>query len=135
MEWKNSEFGEVGNQLVLPLFKGVGKAPNNSLSGLNRTQRTLVREAIASDDFEGKKGQRMAVWSPGCRVLLVGMGEKGERAGHNAADDFRDHEGKGQRGGEGDPLARICRLCHRMVMLVFMTAEAMTVGMGVCHAP
>ncbi len=77
MEWNNSEFGEVGNQLVLPLFKGVRKAPNNSLSGLNRTQRTLVREAIASDDFEGKKGQRMAVWSPGCRVLLVGMGEKG----------------------------------------------------------
>ncbi|MEY8203594.1 MAG: M17 family peptidase N-terminal domain-containing protein, partial [Bermanella sp.] len=84
MEWKNSEFGEIGDQLVLPLFEGVEKPPNNSLSGLNRSQRTLVREAIASDDFEGKKGQRMAVWNPDCRVLLVGMGEKGE-FGHGKA--------------------------------------------------
>ena len=84
MEWKNSEFGEIGDQLVLPLFEGVEKPPNNSLSGLNRSQRTLVREAIASDDFEGKKGQRMTVWTPDCRVLLVGMGEKGE-FGHGKA--------------------------------------------------
>ena len=53
MEWKNSEFGEIGDQLVLPLFEGVEKPPNNSLPGLNRSQRTLVREEIASDDFEG----------------------------------------------------------------------------------
>ena len=84
IEWKNSEFGEIGDQLVLPLFEGVEKPPNNSLSGLNRSQRTLVREAIASDDFEGKKGQRMAVWTPDCRVLLVGMGEKDE-FGHRTA--------------------------------------------------
>ncbi|SUZ92992.1 uncharacterized protein METZ01_LOCUS45846, partial [marine metagenome] len=78
MEWNNSEFGEAGNQLILPLFEGPKKAPNNALSGLSRSQRSLVREAIASDDFEGKKNQRMAVWTPGCRVLLVGMGKKDE---------------------------------------------------------
>ena len=61
MEWDKSEFGEAGNQLILPLFEGSEKAPNNALSGLSRSQRSLVREAIASDDFEGKKGQRMAV--------------------------------------------------------------------------
>ena len=76
MEWNKSEFGETGNQLILPLFEGSEKAPNNALSGLSRSQRSLVREAIASDDFEGKKGQRMAVWTPGCRVLLAGMGKK-----------------------------------------------------------
>ena len=84
MEWKNSEFGEIGNQLVLPLFESVEKPPNNSLSGLNRSQRALVREAIASDDFEGKKGQRMTVWTPKCRVLLVGIGKRGE-FGHRKA--------------------------------------------------
>ena len=78
MEWSNDEFGEAGSQLLLPLFEGTGKAPNNALSGLSRSQRSLVREAISSDDFEGKKGQRMVVWTPGCRVILLGMGDKGE---------------------------------------------------------
>ena len=54
MEWSNDEFGEDGSQLLLPLFEGTGKAPNNALSGLSRSQRSLVREAISSDDFEGK---------------------------------------------------------------------------------
>ena len=78
MEWSNAKFGEAGRQLLLPLFEGTGKAPNNALSGLSRSQRSLVREAISSDDFEGKKGQRMVVWTPGCRVILLGMGDKGE---------------------------------------------------------
>jgi leucyl aminopeptidase len=78
MEWSNDEFGEAGSQLLLPLFEGTGKAPNNALSGLSRSQRSLVREAISSDDFEGKKSQRMVVWTPGCRVILLGMGDKGE---------------------------------------------------------
>ena len=44
--------------------------------GLGRSQRNLVKEAISSDEFEGKKGQRMVVWTPECRVMLIGMGEK-----------------------------------------------------------
>ncbi len=76
MDWSSCEFRDVGGQLVLPLFEGIEKAPNNALSGLSRSQRALVRKAIASDDFEAKKGGRMSVWTPGCNILLVGMGEK-----------------------------------------------------------
>tara|TARA_B100000959_G_C14994495_1_gene629578 strand:- start:6002 stop:7525 length:1524 start_codon:yes stop_codon:yes gene_type:complete len=84
MKWINSEIGDLGEQLILPLFEGVEKAPNNALSGLSRTQRSLVREAIASDDFEGKKGKRMSVWTPGCNIILVGMGDKSS-LGHKRA--------------------------------------------------
>ena len=76
MKWKINEIDKVKMQLILPLFEGVAKAPNNSLNGLNRKQRSLIRSAISSKDFEGKKGQRLSVWTEGCRVLLVGMGKK-----------------------------------------------------------
>ena len=56
MEISNSEFTELGGQLVLPFFEGNDKPPNNALSGLSRSQRTLVREALASGGFDGKKG-------------------------------------------------------------------------------
>ena len=84
MNWSNSEFGEACEQLLIPLFKGVGRAPNNALSGLGRSQRNLVKEAISSDEFEGKKDQRMVIWTPGCRVVLIGMGEK-DGLGHRLA--------------------------------------------------
>ena len=84
MNWSNLEFNEACEQLILPLFQGVIRAPNNALSGLGRSQRNLVREAISSNDFEGKEGENMVVWTPGCRVMLVGMGEKGEM-GHDIA--------------------------------------------------
>ena len=81
MKWTNSEFGMSYEQLLIPLFEGIDKAPNNALTGLSRSQRNLVNEAIKSDDFEGKNGQRMVVWTPGCRVLLIGMGKK-DSLGH-----------------------------------------------------
>ena len=70
-----SEFDNVGDILILPLFEGVDKAPNNALSGLSRTQRSLVNEALASDSFTGKAGKRLSVWTAGCQVILVGMGQ------------------------------------------------------------
>ena len=76
MEWTVSNFSEVGNQLILPFFEGVSKVPNNALSGLNRTQRSLVREAFSSGEFDAKSGRKMVIWTPGCRILLVGMGTK-----------------------------------------------------------
>lgn len=76
MEWTNSNFGEVGNQLILPFFESILKVPNNALTGLSRTQRSLVREAFSSGEFKAKIGRRMAIWTPGCRILLVGMGKK-----------------------------------------------------------
>ena len=79
-----SEFTELGSQMVLPLFEGVDKAPNNSLRGLSRSQRSLVRDALSSGGFDGKKGRRMTLWTPGCNIVLVGMGEK-DSLGHNRA--------------------------------------------------
>jgi len=70
-----SEFNNVGDILVLPLFEGIGKAPNNALAGLSRTQRSLVNEALASDSFTGKVGKRLNVWTAGCLVVLVGVGD------------------------------------------------------------
>ncbi len=84
MDVSNGEFSELGSQLVLPLFGGVNKAPNNSLTGLGRSQRSLVKEAISSGSFDGKKGKRMTIWTPGCNIILVGMGDK-ESLGHNRA--------------------------------------------------
>ncbi len=86
MEISNSEFTELGGQLVLPFFEGNDKPPNNALSGLSRSQRTLVREALASGGFDGKKGKRMTLWTPGCNIILVGMGAK-ESLGHKRARD------------------------------------------------
>ena len=76
MEISNGEFTELGKQLILPLFKGVERAPNNSLSGLSRIQRGLVRDALISGGFAGKKSERMALWTPECNIVLVGMGPK-----------------------------------------------------------
>ena len=70
-----SEFDNVGDILILPLFEGVDKAPNNALAGLSRTQRSLVNEALASDSFTAKPGKRLSVWTAGCQVILVGMGQ------------------------------------------------------------
>ena len=58
-----SEFNDVGDILVLPLFEGVNKAPNNALASLSRTQRSLVNEALASESFTGKAGKRLSVWT------------------------------------------------------------------------
>jgi len=77
MKISNSEFNGIGKQLILPLFKGTEKAPNNSLAGLSRVQRGLVRDALSSGSFDGKKGKRMSLWTPDCNIILVGMGDKG----------------------------------------------------------
>jgi leucyl aminopeptidase len=68
------EFNSAGDILILPLFEGVDKAPNNALAGLSRTQRSLVNEALASESFTGKSGKRLSVWTAGCQIILVGMG-------------------------------------------------------------
>lgn len=75
MDASVTEFNDVGDILILPLFKGVDKAPNNALAGLSRTQRSLVNEALASESFTGKAGKRLSVWTAGCQVVLVGMGD------------------------------------------------------------
>ena len=96
-----SEFDNVGDILILPLFEGVDKAPNNALSGLSRTQRSLVNEALASDSFTGKAGKRLSVWTAGCQVMLVGMGQ-------DPSDKAcRDGGAKGGGSGVVSDLARV----------------------------
>ena len=75
MDTTVSEFNDEGEILELPLFEGIGKATNTALSGLSRTQRSLVNEAISSDIFTGKAGKRLNVWTAGCQIVLVGLGE------------------------------------------------------------
>ena len=58
---RNSEFTKLGKQLILPLFEGVQRAPNNSLMGLSRVHRGLVKEALNSENFDGKKGKNMTL--------------------------------------------------------------------------
>ena len=76
MQISNNEFTGLRKQLILPLFKSAEKPPNNSLAGLSRVQRGLVREALGSGGFDGKKGKRMSLWTPECNIVLVGMGDK-----------------------------------------------------------
>ncbi len=73
---RNSEFTKLGKQLILPLFEGVQRAPNNSLMGLSRVHRGLVKEALNSENFDGKKGKNMTLWTPECNIVLVGIGAK-----------------------------------------------------------
>ena len=76
MQINSREFAEVGSQLILPLFEGNNKPPNNTLSGLGRSQRNHVKEALSSGEFDGKKGKKMTLWTSGCNIVLVGMGAR-----------------------------------------------------------
>ena len=76
MQIGNSEFTKPRKQLILPLFEDNDKAPNNSLAGLSRVQRGLVRDALNSQEFDGKKGKNMTLWTPECNIVLVGMGAR-----------------------------------------------------------
>mgnify|MGYP001162279864 FL=1 len=86
MKISNSEFTKLGAQLILPVFENTKKAPNNSLKGLNRNQRGLVRDVLSSGGFEGKKDSRMSLWTPECNIVLVGMGGK-DSLDHKVARD------------------------------------------------
>ena len=76
MKWTNNNFADVASQLILPVFEEIDKAPNNSLIGLNRNARKMIKDAFASNQFEGKNGQRMTIWTQECNILLVGMGKR-----------------------------------------------------------
>ena len=71
MQIGNSEFTKPRKQLILPLFEGTEKAPNNSLTGLSRVQRRLVKDALDSKEFDGKKGKKMTLWTSGCNLSLI----------------------------------------------------------------
>ncbi len=74
MNVRCNKAGEIGEQLILPLFEGLERLPNGITSGLERRHSSLVRGAISSDEFGGEKGTSLMIWTPNCRILLLGMG-------------------------------------------------------------
>ncbi len=76
MKWISSEFIDIGMQLILPVFEGIEQIPEESLKGLNISQKNLIKEAIVSKDFHAKIDQKISLWTPNCKILLFGMGNK-----------------------------------------------------------
>jgi leucyl aminopeptidase len=85
LNWNKTE-GPGPSTLILPLFEGVDKAPNRSLTGLSRAGQSQVKAAIASDDFDGKSGKMISLWNDDCKVVLVGMGKSSEQKSNSVRD-------------------------------------------------
>jgi hypothetical protein len=62
--------------MVIPVFEGCNKAPNNATTNLNRSASIAVKSAFASDSFTGKLGESLSVWTKECQIILLGVGEK-----------------------------------------------------------
>ena len=70
----------------IPVFKGLDKAPNNTTVGLGRGASIAVKAAAAGDAISGKAGESLSVWTKGCTVIFVGVGDK-EKITHKVARD------------------------------------------------
>jgi len=86
MDYTVSPIDKISQTLILPLFEGVEKPPNRSLSGLGRVSQSQVKAAIASEDFDGKSGKMVSLWGEENKVVLVGMGKAGDLTTNNARD-------------------------------------------------
>ncbi len=80
------KFEETGDILIIPVFKGVEKAPNNTTTGLSRGASIAVKAAAASEALTGKRGELLHVWTKGCMVVFYGVG-KSSTLTHKAARD------------------------------------------------
>ncbi|MEK9865461.1 MAG: leucyl aminopeptidase [Euryarchaeota archaeon] len=76
MATKCSKYGNIGDQVLIPLFEDQNRLPNNTTVGLDRSQSKLIREAISSEGFDGKRGCSLTLWTPGCRIHLLGLGQR-----------------------------------------------------------
>ena len=72
--------------MIIPVFKGLDKAPNNTTVGLGRGASIAVKAAAAGDAISGKAGESLSVWTKGCTVIFVGVGDK-EKITHKVARD------------------------------------------------
>lgn len=81
-----SEFLETGEIMIIPLFQGTEKAPNNSTKGLSRSASIAVKSAISSEKFEGKEKDRISIWSEECQIILLGVGEKNKLTSKKSRD-------------------------------------------------
>lgn len=85
MNWTVSAHGDAAGCLILPLFSDI-EPPLLTSRGLDRTARPLVRKAIASDDWTGKAGTSLTIWTPKHAVVLCGLGKRDD-VDHKAARD------------------------------------------------
>ena len=72
--------------MIIPVFGKMEKAPNNTTVGLGRGASIAVKAAAASDAISGKPGESLSVWTEGCTVIFVGVGNK-EKLTHKGARD------------------------------------------------
>ena len=72
--------------MIIPVFGKMEKAPNNTTVGLSRGASIAVTAAAASDAISGKPGESLSVWTKGCTVIFVGVGDK-EKLTHKGARD------------------------------------------------
>ena len=78
MKYKIDNIENVGETLILPLFENVSKVPNLGMNGLIRNMKIQLKSAIKSNDFSGKKGDFLELWSEEQKIILIGMGIEDE---------------------------------------------------------
>ena len=71
-----SNFLDTGDVMIIPVFEGFKKAPNNVTSNLSRGASIAVKSAFLSESFQGKIGESLSVWTKNCQVILLGLGGK-----------------------------------------------------------
>ena len=78
MKVTTSGFIKTGNIMIIPVFEGCNKAPNNATINLNRGASIAVKSAFKSDSFNGETGESLSIWTKNCQVILLGLGGKDE---------------------------------------------------------
>jgi len=82
-----SGYLETGNIMIIPLFQGIEKAPNNSTKGLTRAASIAVKSAISSDNFDGEEKSQISIWTKECQIILLGVGQN-DKLSHKKSRDL-----------------------------------------------
>ena len=76
MKVATSGFIGTGNIMIIPLFEGLSKSPNNVTTGLERSASIAVKSAISSEAWSGEIGESLRIWSKNCQIILLGLGKQ-----------------------------------------------------------
>ena len=76
MQVTTSGFLDTGNIMIIPVFEGLTKAPNNATVNLSRSASIAVKSAFSSESFNGEIGDSLSVWTTNCQVILLGLGKQ-----------------------------------------------------------
>ena len=86
MKVTTSGFLDTGDIMIIPVFEGSSKAPNNATTNLSRSASIAVKSAFASDSFTGKAEESLSVWTKNCQVIIIGMGKKDDLTAKKSRD-------------------------------------------------